>query len=81
MRRHLEAAEVVLAQVDAPNAVVAETLRGLARAWDVIELKPGESLGILPNLANQILRTLEVLGINPAAGDWVDELVAEIAKK
>lgn len=80
MRRHLEAAEVVLAQVDAPNAVVAETLRGLARAWDVIELT-NESLGILPNLANQILRTLEVLGINPAAGDWVDELVAEIAKK
>lgn len=80
MRKHTEAAEVVLAGVDpAPNAVLAETLLGLARAWDHIETTQ-ESFGIVPTLAAQILKTLEALEVDLTQGDIWDAVVDELQK-
>jgi len=76
VRRHLEAAEVVLAAQPTANASHAETLRGLARAWDRIETT-GEGIGNVPAIAAQILRTLEVLAV-PDAGDVFDEVLDAI---
>ena len=63
MRKHQEAAEVVLATLDSPNAVLAENLLGLARGWDQIE-RAGEGI-------------LHELGVD-ADGDIWDELVKEL---
>jgi len=78
MRRHLEAAEVVVAKLDTPNAVLAESLLGLARAWDKIELT-GDGLGNVANISNQMVRVLHELGVD-AGGDVWDDLVQEITR-
>lgn len=78
MRLHQEAADVVLAQLDAPNAVLAESLLGLARAWDRIEAT-GEGIGNVANIANQMVRTLKELGVDADADVW-DQLVDEITR-
>jgi len=79
MSRHIEAAEVVLAGLDAPNVVLAENLRGLARAWDVIE-RTGDGLGNVANISNQMLRVLDQLGVDDGADDW-DRLLADLDAK
>jgi hypothetical protein len=78
MRRHLEAAEVVVAKLDNPNAVLAESLLGLARAWDKIEVT-GDGLGNVANISNQMVRVLHELGVD-AGGDVWDDLVQEITR-
>jgi hypothetical protein len=78
MRRHLEAAEVVIAKLDGPNAVLAESLLGLARAWDQIE-RTGEGLGNVANISNQMVRVLHELGVE-GDGDIWDDLVQEITR-
>ncbi|MBT6930857.1 MAG: hypothetical protein HN986_08560 [Candidatus Marinimicrobia bacterium] len=79
MRRHEEASQVVLAGLDTPNAVLAESLLGLARAWDIIETT-GDGIGNIANLANQIVRTLKELGVDDDADVW-DQLVVELTDK
>ena len=79
MRRHEEAAEVVLASLDAPNAVLAESLLGLTRGWDQIETT-GDGIGNIANIANQIVRTLHELGVDDEADVW-DKLVEELSDK
>jgi hypothetical protein len=76
MRKHQEAAEVVLATLDNPNAVLAENLLGLARGWDQIE-RAGEGIGNIANISNQMVRILHELGVD-ADGDIWDELVKEL---
>ena len=76
MRKHQEAAEVVLATLDNPNAVLAENLLGLARRWDQIE-RAGEGIGNIANISNQMVRILHELGVD-ADGDIWDELVKEL---
>lgn len=78
MRRHEEAAEVVLASLDTPNAVLAEALLGLARGWDTIETT-GDGIGNIANIANQIIRTLKELGVDEDADVW-DRLLEDIQK-
>ncbi len=79
MRRHEEAAQVVLASLDAPNAVLAESLLGLTRGWDQIETT-GDGIGNIANIANQIVRTLHELGVDDEADVW-DKLVEELSDK
>lgn len=79
MRRHEEAAQVVLASLDAPNAVLAESLLGLTRGWDQIETS-GDGIGNIANIANQIVRTLHELGVDDEADVW-DKLVEELSDK
>ena len=79
MRRHEEAAQVVLASLDAPNAVLAESLLGLTRGWDQIETT-GDGIGNIANIANQIVRTLKELGVDEDADVW-DKLVEELSDK
>lgn len=78
MRRHEEAAQVVLAGLDQPNAVLAESLLGLARAWDRIETT-GEGIGNVANIANQMIRTVHELGVDETGDIW-DELVQELRR-
>ena len=78
MRRHQEAAEIVVAKLDAPNAVLAEGLLGLARAWDKIEVT-GDGLGNVANISNQMVRMLHELGVDAGADVW-DALVEEITR-
>jgi hypothetical protein len=77
MKKHIEAAEVVLAGLEAPNAVTAEALRGLARAWDIIETT-GKNLSTVPNLARQLSETLAELGVDGEASDVWDALAKEL---
>ena len=79
MRRHEEAAQVVLASLDAPNAVLAESLLGLTRGWDQIETT-GDGIGNIANIANQIVRTLHELGVDDEADVW-GKLVEELSDK
>ena len=79
MRRHEEAAQVVLASLDTPNAVLAESLLGLARGWDMIETT-GDGIGNIANIANQIVRTLHELGVDDEADVW-GKLVEELSDK
>ena len=76
MRKHQEAAEVVLATLPTPNAVLAENLLGLARAWDIIETT-GDGIGNVANISNQMLRVLDVLGVDADKDIW-DQLVEEL---
>ena len=78
VRRHQEAAEVVLAKLDNPNAVLAEGLLGLARAWDQIETSR-DGLGNVPNISLQMVRLLHELGVDAGADVW-DDLVEEITR-
>ena len=78
MRRHEEAAQVVLAGLAQPNAVLAESLLGLARAWDRIDTT-GDGLGNVANIANQIIRTISELGVDEAGDIW-DELILELRR-
>ena len=78
MRRHEEAAQVVIASLDTPNAVLAESLLGLARGWDRIETT-GEGIGNIANIANQIVRTLKELGVDDDADVW-DQLLEDLTK-
>jgi hypothetical protein len=78
MRRHEEAAQVVIASLDTPNAVLAESLLGLARGWDAIETS-GRGIGNIANIANQIVRTLKELGVDDDADVW-DQLVEDLTK-
>ena len=78
MRRHEEASQVVLAGLDTPNAVLVESLLGLARAWDTIETT-GKGVGNIANIANQIVRTLHELGVDDESDVW-DRLVADLSK-
>ncbi len=78
MRRHQEAAELVLAKLDQPNAVLGESLLGLARAWDAIETS-GHGIGNVANIANQMVRTLHELGVDVDFDVW-DNLVREITR-
>ena len=52
MRRHQEAAEVVIAKLDNPNALLAENLQHLAWALDHIQAT-GEGLGNSANISNR----------------------------
>ncbi len=61
-----------------PNAVLAESLLGLARAWDRIETT-GDGLGNVANIANQIIRTIHELGVDEAGDIW-DELILELRR-
>ena len=76
MRKHQEAAEVVLATLENPNAVLAENLLGLARGWDYIECQAA-GWGNIANISNQMVRILHELGVD-ADGDIWDELVKEL---
>ncbi len=78
MKRHEEAAQVVLAGLTAPNAVLAESLLGLARAWDRIETT-GDGLGNVANIANQMVRTLNELGVDETGDVW-DQLAIELRR-
>ena len=78
MKHHEEAAQVVLAGLAQPNAVLAESLLGLARAWDRIETT-GDGLGNVANIANQIIRTIHELGVDEAGDIW-DELILELRR-
>ena len=79
MRKHTEAAEVVVATLDTPNAVLVENLLGLARAWDLIETT-GDGIGNVANISNQMLRVLNVLGVDSDSDQW-DSLVAELVER
>ena len=76
MRKHQEAAEVVLATLPTPNAVLAENLLGLARAWDIIETT-GDGIGNVANISNQMLPVQDVLGVDADKDIW-DQLVEEL---
>jgi hypothetical protein len=78
MRRHQEAAAVVLAKLDNPNAVLAENLTHLAWALDHIQAT-GEGLGNSANISNQMIRVLRELGVDAGADVW-DDLVEEITR-
>ena len=78
MRRHQEAAAVVLAKLDNPNAVLAENLTHLAWALDHIQAT-GEGLGNSANISNQMVRVLRELGVDSGADVW-DDLVEEITR-
>ena len=78
MRRHQEAAEVVIAKLDNPNALLAENLQHLAWALDHIQAT-GDGLGNSANLSNQMVRVLHELGVD-AGGDVWDDLVQEITR-
>ncbi len=78
MKHHEEAAQVVLAGLAQPNAVLAESLLGLARAWDRIETT-GDGRGNVANIANQIIRTIHELGVDEAGDIW-DELILELRR-
>jgi hypothetical protein len=78
MRRHQEAAEIVLAKLDNPNAVLAENLTHLAWALDQIQAT-GEGLGNSANISNQMIRVLRELGVD-SGGDIWDDLVQEITR-
>ena len=78
MRRHQEAAEVVLAKLDNPNALLAENLQHLAWALDHIQAT-GDGLGNSANISNQLIRVLHELGVD-AGGDIWDDLVQEITR-
>ena len=78
MRRHQEAAEVVLAKLDNPNALLAENLQHLAWALDHIQVT-AEGLGNSANISNQMIRVLHELGVD-AGGDIWDDLVQEITR-
>ena len=68
--RHLEAAETVLATLEEePNAVLAENLRGLARAWDIIETT-GEDLRAVSQISGAIVRVLAEMSINSVTDVW-----------
>jgi len=78
MRRHQEAAEVVLAKLENPNALLAENLQHLAWALDHIQVT-AEGLGNSANISNQLIRVLHELGVD-AGGDIWDDLVQEITR-
>ena len=78
MRRHQEAAEVVLAKLENPNALLAENLQHLAWALDHIQVT-AEGLGNSANISNQMIRVLHELGVD-AGGDIWDDLVQEITR-
>ncbi len=78
MRRHQEAAEVVLAKLENPNALLAENLQHLAWALDHIQVT-AEGLGNSANISNQLIRVLHELGVD-AGGDVWDDLVQEITR-
>ena len=78
MRRHQEAAEVVLAKLENPNALLAENLQHLAWALDHIQVT-AEGLGNSANISNQLICVLHELGVD-AGGDIWDDLVQEITR-
>ncbi len=78
VRRHQEAAEVVLAKLDNPNALMAENLQHLAWALDHIQATT-EGLGNSANISNQMIRVLHELGVADSGDVW-DDLVEEITR-
>jgi hypothetical protein len=68
--RHLEAVETVLAtQTSETNAVLAENLRGLARAWDIVETT-GDDLRIVAAISAAMVRILEKMRIDDTSDIW-----------
>ena len=69
MRRHQEAAEVVLAKLENPNALLAENLQHLAWALDHIQAT-ADGLGNSANISNQLIRVLHELGVDAGGDIW-----------
>ena len=78
--RHREAVEVVLATIPNANAIQANALRGLADAWDKIELGVEKYDPKIITLINvQINQNLDRLGV-AADNDVWEQLSQELAK-
>ena len=75
MDNYLEAATIVLASLNEPNAVLSESLLGLARAWDYIELT-GEAQHAIPSISLQMRKTLIALDEYRAEDIW-DDILSE----
>jgi hypothetical protein len=71
--KHLEAVEKVLDELDSVNASYAENLRGLARAWDRIEIT-GESIASISNISNQMLRVMVAIGVEDTEDVFLEML-------
>ena len=68
--KHVEAVETLLSTMqDETNAVLAENLRGLARAWDFIE-ETGEDLRSVPAISGAMVRILEKMHIDDTSDIW-----------
>lgn len=68
--KHVEAVETLLSTMpEEPNAVLAENLRGLARAWDIIE-DTEEDLRTVPALSGAMVRILEKMRIDDSSDIW-----------
>lgn len=77
--RHREAAEVVLAGLQSPNATLATSFQALADAWDNVEKGlEGYPPTIVPQLCIQIFRTLEQLGVENETDLW-DKIAEELS--
>ena len=68
--KHLEAVETLISTMqEEPNAVLAENLRGLARAWDIIE-DTEEDLRSVPAISGAMVRILEKMRIDDSSDIW-----------
>tara|TARA_R100000781_G_C4054762_1_gene118938 strand:- start:479 stop:721 length:243 start_codon:yes stop_codon:yes gene_type:complete len=68
--KHVEAVETLLSTMqEEPNAVLAENLRGLARAWDIIE-DTEEDLRSVPAISGAMVRILEKMRIDDSSDIW-----------
>ena len=68
--KHLEAVETLISTMqEEPNAVLAENLRGLARAWDIIEATE-EDLRSVPAISGAMVRILEKIRIDDSSDIW-----------
>jgi hypothetical protein len=68
--KHVEAVETLLSTMqEEPNAVLAENLRGLARAWDIIE-DTEEDLRSVSAISGAMVRILEKMRIDDTSDIW-----------
>lgn len=75
--RHREAAEIVLATIPNANAVLAQSLKGIADAWDKCELGIYDAR-LITGLAVQLFQCLDRLGVEADSDVW-EQLSKELA--
>ena len=75
--RHREAAEIVLATIPNANAVLAQSLKGIADAGDKCELGIYDAR-LITGLAVQLFQCLDRLGVEADSDVW-EQLSKELA--
>ena len=75
VRRHTSTAEAFLSRRPDANPVLAETLLGLARCWDTLEMR-GDGEHTVPRIANSVMKLVEQIGADESADPW-DDLLRE----